>query len=334
MATEEGVFSGGRGAETSRVRSWFRANGRNLLPFAVLLAEFIFFSVMKPQFLTEQNVYNIFRQSAVLLVVALGATFIILMGSIDLSVGSVVTLSGIVASLLIRDAHMGVGAVLAAVVVGLVAGLINGVIFAKGKVPSFLVTLGTLSLFDGLALLLIGGAPVMLSDRAFKWLTSGTLVGSLPNIGLWAILIFAVVVYVATRTRFGRYIYAIGGGERVSRLSGVNVDRYKIYAYMVSGLCAGIAGALMASRIGAGTPRMGEGLLLDSIAAVTVGGTALTGGVGGPARTLAGALVIGILSTGLNVMSVDPFLQIMIKGAVVILAVLVTLDRSKIEIMK
>ena len=312
-------------------RDWLRT----LLPFAILIILIIVFSIGNPRFLSAGNMSNILRQTAVLLIVAMGGTYVILQGSIDLSVGSIVTMSGLMTATALRDLGLTSGlALIVGILVGLACGAVNGGIFAYGKIPSFLTTLGMLSVLDGVGLLITGGSPIPLTNTTFAWFSTGTLLGPLPNIGLWALIIYAIATWVGFRTKFGRYMFAIGGGERVAKLAGVKVDRYKFYAFLVCGMLAGLAGGLMIGRIGAGVPAMGEPLLLDSIAAIVMGGTALSGGVGGPHRTLLGVLVIGVLSNGMNVLGINPYVQMSITGVVVILAVAVTLDRSKITIMK
>lgn len=310
-----------------------------VLPIVFLLGLMLWFTIASPQyggkrvFLSEHNLMNIMRQSAILLIVACGATFIILQGSIDLSVGSTITLSGIVGALLVRDHQFGIWAVPAAMAVGTAAGLFNGILFAYGKVPSFLVTLGALFVIDGISLMISNGAAIQIMGQGYTKISSGHMLG-LPNIVLWALAVYGLCILIATCTKFGRYMYAIGGGERVAKLSGVPVERFKLYSFMFAGLLAGLGGALMAARLGAGSPRMGESYLLDSIAAVVIGGTALTGGMGGPHRTMLGVLVMGVLSNGLNVLAVEPYKQIIIKGAIVIIAVFLTIDRGKIEMVK
>ncbi|WP_158737269.1 ABC transporter permease [Alteribacillus sp. YIM 98480] len=305
------------------------------LPLISLIILILFFSIINSQFLTVGNSLNILRQSAVLLVVACGITFILLMGSIDLSFGSIITLAGVLGALMI--VHTGIPVILSILigaVIGVLCGLINGLIFAIGKVPSFLVTLGTMFALDGIALMIIGGSPVPVNSSGFLDLTRGSLIPGIPNIILWSLIIYLIMIFIGFKTKFGRYMFAIGGGETVAKMSGVNISRYKIYGFMVSGLLAGIAGVLMASRLGSATPRMGEDLLLDGIAAVVIGGTALTGGVGGPHKTLIGVLLIAVLGNGMNISSVDPYLQIVIKGVVVVAAVAIGLDRKKIKVVK
>ena len=328
-AAEKAVVSGGA--------AWKRRTaqqGRSLVPVAALVLLIIVFTIANPKFLTGSNFMNILRQFSVLLVAGLGATFIIIMGSIDLSVGSIVTMCGVVAALLVMQAGFGPWAFFIAPFFGLVAGALNGAIFAYWRLPSFLVTLGTLSIVRGATLLRIEGAPVPIYNDSFANLVTGTALGPIPNIALWALGALVICTIIAFRTRFGRYLFAIGGGERVAKLAGLPVNRYKMYAFMVAGLLAGLAGVLLAGRIGAGTGQMGEEYLLDAIAAVVMGGTALTGGQGGPHRTLLGVLVITVLSNGLNVAGVDFYWQIIVKGIVVIAAVAITLDRSKVQIMK
>ena len=311
-----------------------RAISSNLLPFLALSGLIIYFSLASPVFLQEQNIYNILRQSSVLLIVAVGATFIILQGSIDLSMGGIATLAGVVAALLLRDTDSWLWAGFLALLVGAVSGFVNGVIFAYGKVPSFLVTLGLMFVLDGVTLVVSGGAPIPISNASYLRLGTGNLVGSVPTIAMWAFLVYALGIVLSFYTKFGRYMYALGGNERVAGLSGVPVQKFKLYSFVFSGLVAAFAGILLAARMQGGVARSGNYLQLDSIAAVVMGGTALTGGVGGPHRTLLGVLIMGVLSNGLNVTGVDPYLQIVVKGCVVIAAVFLTIDKNKILVMK
>jgi ribose transport system permease protein/putative xylitol transport system permease protein len=309
-------------------RTWLTA----AYPVLMLSVLIVAFGIGNPNFLTHVNFMNILRQLSILLIVSVAESLIILMGCIDLSIGSIVTVSGALAAVSVPT--LGAGALLVAAAVGLGAGLFNGMIFTKLRIPSFLVTLGALSAFNGAANLVSTGRPILYISPSFDFLAQGSMFFGIPNVVIWSFLIMGVMYYVAFNTRFGRYLFAIGGGEKVASLSGVPVNRYKIYAFLVAGLLCGIAGGLLTSRIGAGTPRSGEPLLLDCIAAVVIGGTALTGGVGGPQWALLGVLVITILSNGLNVMNVNPFVQEVIKGLVVIGAVAVSIDRSKYEMVK
>lgn len=321
------------------LNAWRAAKGTSgnlkstLLPIGFLIVLVIFFSLETGNFLQVSTLYTISREAAVELVVAVGMTFVILMGSIDLSVGSTVTLAGLVAAKTAQEYNWGT-ALLAGAVAGAVIGLVNGLLFAYAKVPSFLATLGTSLAIDGLAQWYTGGRPVQVFDPFMLSISRDSIVGSLPNIALWALIIWIVLSVLGANTRFGRYTYAIGGGEVVSGLAGIPVRRMKFYVMIVVSTLAGIAGLLLTMRIGAATPDMGSSLTLDAIAAVVMGGTALTGGVGGVHRTILGVLVITTLGVGLDAMVVAPYLQLIIQGAVVILAVALTLDRSKLKILK
>jgi len=212
--------------------------------------------------------------------------------------------------------------------------MLNGVIFTKGQIPSFLVTLGSLSILEGGAGYITGGATITFREPGIRWLSEGELIPAVPNIVTFTMVIYVVTIFLAFRTKFGRYTYALGENESVVDLSGVKVDRYKIGAFALSGLLCGIAGALLTARIGTAAASMGQGLLLPSIAAIVMGGTALTGGVGGPHRTILGVLVIAVLNNGMNLIGINPFIQTMIVGGVVIVAVALSIDRRKIDIVK
>lgn len=298
-----------------------------IILFAILVAVF---SLLSDRFLTYSNFTIVLQQTVVLLTVALGMTFVIMAGSIDLSVGSIVALAALAAA---EYSDYGVWALLPALVVGLVAGLVNGLIFAKGRVPSFMVTLGTLVAYRGLVLYWTRGAPVSIYNRDFLDVYAERTY-EIPHSAIIAFFVVIVVYIIFNYTVFGREVRAIGGGERVSILTGMKVDRIKILMFTFLGLLCGLAGLLQSARVYAATAQLGEGLELDVIAAVVVGGTPLTGGVGSIQGTVLGAFIITILSNGMNMMGVDPYTQNIIKGVVLIAAVFVTIDRSKIGIIK
>jgi ribose transport system permease protein len=306
----------------------------SVLPFAVVSVLVIAFSVSTDAFLSFRNFTAVASQASILLLASTGATFVILMGSIDLSVGAIVLLVGAVVVTAINSLDLGFSATVIGVLLGTLLGLTNGIVFALGMIPSFVVTLGSLSVFTGVALELLEGRALQYNSPAFDELAIGQLVPHFPNVALIAIILWAVMVLVCFKTRFGRYMYVIGGGEAVARTSGVPVVRYKIYAFMLSGALAGIAGTLAVARVGAAGPTLGTDLLLNSLAAVVVGGTSLSGGVGGVHRSLLGVLIITLLDDGLNLLGVNQYLQMIIKGAVVIVAVLASQDRSKMVIVK
>jgi len=304
----------------------------------LLLATLVMlFSLLNPRFFTFQNLQFILRQSAILLIASVGGTFIILMGSIDLSVGGIASLT-CVASAIFANSHAShrlVGAIvlLEAIAIGLVFGIANGLILVKGKIPSFLATLGVGTIAGGISLLLTGGFTVPIFTRSFKWLGAGDIFG-IPVLGIAAAIIYIWGVFLGNRTRFGRYVFAVGGGEQATRFSGVPVDKVKILSFALAGALSGLSGGLLAARLGAGSSVAGEGLVLDVIAAVVMSGTSLTGGVGNVYRTILGVLIITVLGNGLNIIGVSPHVQIVIKGIIVIVAVFTTIDRSRIAIMK
>jgi ribose transport system permease protein/putative xylitol transport system permease protein len=304
-----------------------------ILPVSGLILLVVLFGFAADNFFTAPTVYTVLREASVVLVVSIGMTYVVLMGSIDLSVGATVTLSGLVAARVAENYTWGT-AVAAGVLAGACIGVVNGAIFAYAKVPSFLTTLGTSLAISGLALWYVGGRPVQVSDPSFLGIAQSTWFGNIPNIALWSFLLWGIFSLLGLHTRFGRYTYAIGGGEAVSHLAGIPVRRYKFQAMVLCGTLAGVAGILLTARVGAATPAMGDRLTLMAIAAVVMGGTALTGGVGGVYRTILGVLVITVLSVGLNALVVPPYMQQIIQGSVVVLAVALTLDRSKLAILK
>jgi ribose/xylose/arabinose/galactoside ABC-type transport system permease subunit len=304
---------------------------RQVFPLALLVVLCLAFATTSDRFLTINNALIVLQQSAVLLVAAVAMTFVIVNGSIDLSVGSIVALSALVAAAL--SSTLGVWVILPAIGVGLLCGLLNGALFAYGKVPSFIVTLGTLVIFRGVVLLYTKGAPVSISDPGFLSLYAGRSFG-VPNSVLIALAATVLAAVIFNHTVFGREVRAVGGGERVALLSGIRVNRVKLLVFVVSGSLCGLAGLLQGARTMAATAQLAEGLELDVIAAVVVGGTPLTGGIGRIRGTILGVLTIAILSNGMNMTGVDPYLQNIIKGLVLIVAVFLTIDRSKISIIK
>ena len=328
---------------TSSVSEWITAQReqrtlhdwiQDLGPFVMLFGLMIFFTFTTERFFTEGNLLdNVAKNAVTLLLVALAGTFPILQQSIDLSVESVVLLTGVVTVVLISQFGLGLLAIPLAIGVGMLAGLFNGLVFTKLKVPSFLVTLGTLSVMAGVGKIITGGSTITFRNPAIRTISTGDVFG-IPNLVLWGLLIYVATIVLAFRTKFGRYCFALGENERVVELAGAKVDRYKIYPFVLSGLLCGIAGVLLTLRISSASPNIGSGLLLPSIAAIVMGGTALTGGVGGPHRTILGVLVIAVLNNGMNLLGTDSFVQEIILGLVVVAAVALSIDRAKIDVVK
>jgi ribose transport system permease protein len=304
------------------------------LPIVVVIALAAFFSFVTPSFLTLRNATGILGQASTLLLACLGASFVVLMGSIDLSVGAMVLLVGALTVTALNIGGIGVLALPLAIVFGGALGLVNGLVFAYGRMPSFVVTLGTLSFFTGAGWQILEGRALRFDSDAFENLAIGQLVPHVPNIAVFALGAWAAMALVGARTRFGRYMYIIGGGEAVARTAGMPVRRYQIYAFVLSGAMAGLAGALATARLGAAGPTLGQDLLLNSLAAIVVGGTSLSGGAGGVHRTLIGVLIIALLDNGLNLMGVNQYTQMMIKGLVVVIAVFVSQGRSRQLVIK
>jgi ribose transport system permease protein len=304
-----------------------------LLPLVSIVALIIYFTAVNPLFFSASNTLNIGRQSSVLLLVSLAETIVILIGSIDLSVGALVTLTGILTALTV-DSLGAFGGGLVGVAAGAIVGLANGLMVTMLRVPSFLVTLGVLSILTGLTNQISQGQSILFASTLLSSLVNNAPVLGVPNVIWFALGATAILTVVAFKTKLGRYLYALGGGEIVAAHAGVPVTLYKILAFVLSGAICGFSGVMLTGQVGAGTPTAGSGLLLNSIAAVVMGGTALSGGVGGPHRTLLGVLVIAILTNGMDVTEVNSFTQDIVKGAVIILAVSLTIDRSKYSFIK
>jgi ribose transport system permease protein len=300
---------------------------QNLGMAVVLFVLCAIMAIFAPHFLTFLNVINVARQVSINAILAAGMTFVILTGGIDLSVGSGLAVAGVIAVWLATKGVPDVLSVLAGIATGGLCGALNGVLIAKFKLSPFIVTLGALTYLRGLAYVTTGAYPLIKSDLGFGFLGEGS-VGFLPWPVIIAVAVFIVGYIVLKRTVFGRRVYAIGGNEQAARLSGINVDRALIWVYTISGICTGIAGIIFAARLLSAQPTGGDGYELDAIAAVILGGTSFTGGIGSIGGTAIGALIIGVLNNGLVLMDVPFFYQLIIKGAVIIAAVM--LDRLRV----
>lgn len=283
-------------------------------------------SFLNPNFFTVDNLLNILRQTSVNAIIAVGMTLVILTAGIDLSVGSVLALCGAFAATLVAMEVPVLVAVPTALLAGAALGAISGIIIAKGKVQAFIATLVTMTLLRGVTMVYTDGRPIStgFTDTAdtFAWFGTGYALG-IP-VPVWLmVVVFAGVWYLLNHTRFGRYVYAVGGNESATRLSGINVDRVKIGVYAICGLLAALAGIIVTSRLSSAQPTAGMGYELDAIAAVVLGGTSLMGGKGRIMGTLIGALIIGFLNNALNLLDVSSYYQMIAKAVVILLAVLV-----------
>jgi len=309
------------------------AFAKKYLIFLILLAFVALLSVMtKGTFLQVENLNNVVVQSAPIGIIALGMMLAIITKGIDLSVGATVALAAVVASSLAQISN-GIGAmypglvlpvivpVLVGLVVGAMVGFVNGFLVAKFHIAPFIATLGMMTAARGLALIYTDGRPVSRLAPGFNYLGQGSLL-SIP-VPIWLFAICAAITYVILRrTRFGRHVYAIGGNEQAARVSGINISRVQIGIYTLIGLLAGLAGIILAGRIGSGNPQLGTGIELDAITAAVIGGTSFNGGVGTVWGTIVGALILGIINNGLDLMNVSPFMQMVVKGVIIVLAII------------
>jgi ribose/xylose/arabinose/galactoside ABC-type transport system permease subunit len=294
---------------------------------AVLVALCIVFGSVNPNFWSEVNVANVSRQISILALISIGQTFAILSGGIDLSVGSLLALVSIVCAQQMLAFGL-VGGIVAGVLAGVISGAVTGFLIAKAKLPPFIATLGMLVAARGVALTLSGGLPVVGLPRAFLFIGAGKF-GPIPVPAFIAAVAFILGHIMLSRTRFGRYVYAMGSNEEAAILSGINVVKYKILVYVFSGLFAGIAGVVLTSRVISGQPTLGEMQELYAIAAVVIGGGKITGGVGSIGQTLMGVLILGVLANGLNLIQVSSYIQNIVIGAIIVLAVYVDLARER-----
>lgn len=287
--------------------------------FLILLGMIAIASIVSPVFLSGRNITNIMRQMAVLSVISFGQTFVIAAGMIDLSVGSVMALAGMLSVAAFVMTESLPIALATALIVGAAAGLINGLVITKLKIPPFIATLGMLTAARGAALLYTGGQNIY-NVGDFRAIARTDFLG-LPAPIFYMLIGAGILWYIFNHTKLGRYVYAIGGNEEAARASGVKVDRVKVAASVVGGLFVGIAGVLYMSRVSAGLPNAGVGYELDTISIAVIGGTSITGGSGSAGGTLAGALIIGVLNNIMNLLGVQSYLQEVVRGAVIIIAV-------------
>jgi ribose transport system permease protein len=277
-------------------------------------------AAIAPNFATVDNLLNIARAISINAILAAGLTFVILTAGIDLSVGSIVAVSGVVAVLAAIAGVPEPFAILLGALAGAAAGLINGVLVAYLSLAAFIVTLGTMTFLRGFAYTMTDGQPIVSNTLSFRDFGNGYLAG-IPVPVVTMAVVYVIAWFLLERTRYGRHVYAVGGNAEAARLAGINVKRVITSVYVIAGACAGLAGVIFAARVVSAQPTAGTGYELDAIAAVVLGGTSLMGGRGRIIGTLIGSVILGVLSTGLILMNVQFFTQLLIKGAVIILAV-------------
>jgi ribose transport system permease protein len=322
----------------ARPRALFRSDAiQRLLAFGALIVMIVVFSVASPNFLQFNNVVGILLATAVNGVLALGVTFVIISGGIDLSIGTVMTLSAVITGVLITNMDLPVPVgIVGGILTGGLAGVANGILIARFHIPPFIATLGMLNVAKGFALVISGLKPIYFNETPeVNQSAMGSLIGSvipglaIPNIVLVLFGAALIASLVLSKTILGRFTFALGSNEEAARLSGVSVDRWKIAVYTVCGLFAGLAGVLIAARLNSAQPALGQGYELDAIAAAVIGGTSLSGGEGSILGTVIGAFIISTLTNGLRILSVPQEWQIVVTGGIVILAVYLDVVRRR-----
>jgi ribose transport system permease protein len=295
--------------------------------FIAFVVMCIFMGIISDTFFEIGNINNILRQISVNAIISIGMTMVILTGGIDLSVGPVMALSStFMAGAMIAGVNP-VIAIIIGLLTGLLFGLINGVLISYGKQPAFIVTLAMMEIARGIALLYTGGYPLSGLPKSFGFLGKGSVLGIQTPVLLMVVL-YIIAYFILNKFVFGRYIYSIGGNEEASRLSGIKVKKYKLMVYVFSGLMAAASSIILTSRLMSGQPNSGSGFELDSIAAVVLGGTDMSGGRGHILGTLLGALMLGVLNNGLNLMGVSPYMQRVVKGIIIIAAIFLSSKRE------
>ncbi len=291
------------------------------LPLAGLIIVSILMGFASDNFFSVDNLLNVLRQVSIVGILAVGMTFVILTGGIDLSVGAVMALAGtLMAGVMVNMGFPGPIGLVVALGVGIGLGLFNGALVAWGRMPSIIVTLATMGIARGFGLIYSGGYPISGIPSWISWFGIGR-VGNIPVPVIVMVVVYALAWVLLERTAFGRQVYAIGGNETAAQLSGVKTRRVKLAVFAISGLTAAIAALVLTGRLMSGQPNAGVGFELDAIAAVVLGGTAISGGRGLILGTLIGAVLLGILNNGLNLMGINPYLQDVIKGLIILLAI-------------
>ncbi|MGD1816112.1 MAG: ABC transporter permease [Pleomorphochaeta sp.] len=308
---------------------FFKENLGILVAFVVLYLFLSVYPVTSRAFLTSRNMFNVLRQISTNLYLACGMTMVIILGGIDLSVGSIIALSGCVAAAGVARYALPIPvAIILGLLVAVVFGIFNGTVISKTTIPPFIVTLATMNIARGLAYVYTGGSPVRVVSQEWQFIGAG-YIGPIPTPVAILVVVLIVTGLIMNSTKFGRHMYAVGGNTQAASFSGISVSKVKFFVYAYTGLLSGLAGVVLASRMYSGQPTAGTGAEMDAIAAVVVGGTSMSGGSGKIGGTIIGALIIGFLNNGLNLMNVNSFWQYVVKGTVILLAVFIDFLRNK-----
>ncbi len=291
--------------------------------YFIFLLMFLFMTLISDAFLTRINILNMLRQISINGIISVGMTYVLIAGGIDLSVGAVMALASIIACDYAHpDTYPVIVPIVIAIVIGAVCGFVNGFIVAKGRVPAFIVTMGMMTICRGCTLLYNRGTAVLNFSKSFSFIGGGIIFG-IPVPILIFLLVVVVFAIILRNTRYGRYVYALGGNALSARASGINTDRITMSVYVISGILAATAGIVMSSRVMAATVIAGQGYELNAIAAVVIGGTSLSGGLGNIGGTVIGALIIGLLKNGMDLLNISSYFQEVIQGVIIIGAVFI-----------
>ena len=294
----------------------------------IMVGLFVVFACLTNAFFTPDNLLNMFRQVSMICIVGVGMTMIIILGDIDLSPGSVMAFVGVMGATVYKVTQSPFLTLVFSLAIGAGVGFVNGFITAKGRIPAFITTLATMQIFRGISFIYTGGNPVSVFDEGFTQFGTG-YVGAIPLPVVLMAAVVAVGIFITKYTRFGRHIYAVGGNSKASQWSGISVDRIKIGVFTLSGLFTGLAGLVMAARLGSGQPSAADGFEMDVIAAVILGGASLAGGKGTIFGTVIGVIIIGVLANGLTLLDVSSYWQQVVKGLIIVVAVLIDTKRRK-----
>ncbi len=301
----------------------------NIGIICVLLIIGVFLSLLSDKFLTSSNLISVMRQISINVYIALGMTLVIILGGIDLSVGAIVALTGTVTVGLIVNTGLPIAAAIAiGLLIGVVCGFISGTMVAEFKLPAFIVTMAMMNIARGAANVYSGGRSTRITDEFFSSIGSGYLFGVIPLPVIYMVVLIILITVVLNKTKFGTYIYAIGGNRESARLSGVPIKKVEIAVFTIIGLLSAFAGLVLASRMYSGQPSVGAGYELDAIAACVLGGVSMSGGKGRISGTVFGAMVIGFISNGLNLMNVNSFWQLVVKGIIILIAVVIDSQKN------
>ncbi|OMG51189.1 ribose ABC transporter permease [Paenibacillus macerans] len=320
---DEKAMSTKNSALTSMVRG-------NIGIIFVLLVLCVILSIVSPVFLTTENLITVLRQVSNNVFLALGMTLVMILGGIDLSVGAIVAVSGtLTVGFMVNNGIPMPVAILLGILIGTLLGFFNGVIITQFKLPAFIVTLATMNIAQGIAYIYSGGRSARITNDAYTQLGTGKLFGFLPLPVLYMAILTVIFIVLLNKTKFGTNIFAIGGNREAARLSGVRIKKVEIAVYTLAGLLSALAGIVLSARMYSGQPSVGQGYEMDAIAACVLGGVSMAGGRGRISGTIFGVMIIGVVSNGLNLMGVSSFWQLLVKGLIILIAVLIDAQKGK-----